>query len=353
MRLLQVITDDDRRGAQVFAHDLGARLEDEGIEVRTLALAAGAVGGLEVEVIGRRPWLRNLGALRQAIRQADVVLAHGGATLPATALAGMGTGRPFIYRQVSDPVHWTRTIARRVRTTGWYRRVTRVVALSPAVADLLGSRFHVDRSRITVIPNAVDERRWPPASDEERSAARRKLGLPPRPAAVVATVGALTPEKGVVDLVETSEGAWHLLVVGDGPERPALEAAAGHRGLAATFTGVLDEPWPAFAAADVVALPSRSDMHPAVVLESALVGTPVLATDVGAVRDLVLDGVTGRVVAPRDGEVLRRALTDLLADHDLRATLAATARAHALDRHSLTALVPRWLELLREVSNQR
>ena len=349
MRLLQVVTDDDRRGAQVFARDLGARLAEAGVEVRTVALAAGTVGGLDVEVLGARPWVRNLPRLRRVMREADVVVAHGSTTLPACALAGTGIGRPIVYRQVSDPVYWTRTVGRRLRTTVWYRRITHVVALSPPTVDVLADRFHIDRDRITAIPNAVDERRWPWAGPGDRASARAALGLPPA-APVVVTVGSLTAEKGVADLIAAADPAWHVVVVGQGPERAALERHAKQAGVTATFTGALDDPWPALSAADVIALPSRSDMHPAVVLEAALVGIPVVATDVGAVRDLVVDGTTGLVVPARDRDSLHRALAGLLADPSARTSLATAARTRTEAHHTLTAVAPRWLALLEGVA---
>ena len=114
-RVLQVITDTDRRGAQVFATDLGAELQDE-FDVRTVALAPGRDRALDVDVLGpsrRSP--KTLRALRTAARHAAIVIAHGSSTLPASAVALVGSGVPFVYRQISDPVFWTPTAAKRLR----------------------------------------------------------------------------------------------------------------------------------------------------------------------------------------------------------------------------------------------
>ncbi len=227
--ILQVVTDDDRRGAQTFALDLHRGLDALGCSVRTVALAPGDVGGLAVEVLGpRRRAVTTLGTLRRAMRNADVVVAHGSTTLPACAIAGTGTGVPFVYRQISQSRFWAASATRRIRVRLLLSRAARVVALWRGAADDLSGWLGVPADHIRVIPNAVPLERVAPATDPGH--ARAHLGLDPdRP--VVLYVGALAIEKGVDVAIDAVGGlpGTQLLVVGDGPERGALGAARSER----------------------------------------------------------------------------------------------------------------------------
>ena len=117
MRVLQVVTDRDRRGAQVYATDLAPGLQNLGCAVETVALAPGNHGDqLAIDVLGpSRRSLATFRALRARARSFDVVIAHGTTTLPACAIALSGSGVPFVYRQISDPLFWAATTARRLR----------------------------------------------------------------------------------------------------------------------------------------------------------------------------------------------------------------------------------------------
>jgi glycosyltransferase involved in cell wall biosynthesis len=348
-RVLQVITDTDRRGAQVFATDLGAALGDE-LSVRTVALAPGREGGLDVDVFGAsRLAPSTLRALRSAAGAADVVVAHGSSTLFACAAALLGSGRPFVYRQISDPVFWTPTASRRLRVRVALSRARRVVALWSGSARVLRERFGVSDDRITVVPNGVPTR--PAVSADARAAARAHLDVP-SDQAVVAYVGALVPEKGVADVVRAiARVPARLLVAGTGPERASLEALA--RDCAperVAFLGAVDDPALVYEAADVVVLASRGgDSMPAVLIEAGLTGIACVATPFDAIPEVIVDGETGVLVAPGDGDALANALRDLLADPDRRRVLGAAARARCEARFTIPVVAQQWAAVLRGV----
>lgn len=351
VRVLHVLTDTDRRGAQVFASELSARLGGLGLESELAALGPGAVGGLSVDTLGDGGLTAGtLAALRRAMARADVTVAHGSRTLLAAAVAGAGPGRPFVYRQISDPLFWAGTAARRRRVRAYYRCPKHVVALSSITETVLRRHFFLAHDRITVIPNAADEHRCPPASEEDRQAARHRLGCPvERP--VVGYVGALVEEKGVADLVRALPPGAVLVVAGDGPARASVEAQARMDGADVRFLGPVRDPWDLYAAADVVALPSRGgDTQPAVLIEAALVGRACVTTSVGAITDIVQDQRTGRVVGPGDVAALRAALVELLADPGERARLGATARHRALARFSMTTVAEKWRRVLGAIA---
>ncbi len=346
--VLQVITDTDRRGAQVFAADLDEALSRRGRAVRTVALAPGRHrGGLDVPVLGpSRLGPRTLQALRREITGARLVLGHGSSTLAACALAGTGTGIPFVYRQISDSLFWANTVARRLRVRTFLRRADTVVTLWSGAADVLAERFGVDRDRLRVIPNGVPAARFPPIDPRGRDDARRALGLAPDVPTVL-YIGALVPEKGVDTAVRAIPwcGRCQLLVVGGGPEREALELLAAREALGLVhFAGPVDQPAAAFAAADVVVLPSRGgDSMPAVLIEAAFSGLPSVATTIGAIPEIIVDGTTGHLVAPDDPQGLAAALRTAI---DQVERYGQQARRFCLERFEIDVVASHWEEVL-------
>jgi glycosyltransferase involved in cell wall biosynthesis len=129
--------------------------------------------------------------------------------------------------------------------------------------------------------------------------------------------GRLSREKGILELVEAARG-HELLVAGDGPLRNRVQQARGWV--------PRDELEQLYARAAVVACPSHREGFGVVCAEAMAHGRPVVASDVGGLRDLVVDGETGLLVPPGDIAALRAALERLLADGDLRLRLGAAAR---------------------------
>lgn len=351
LRVLQLITDRDRRGAQVFALDLAAGLRALGSTVETVALRPGTHGDLlPVRALGaRRFGWRALRELRRTAPDYDVVIAHGSSTLPASALALVHVPVPIVYRQISDPTFWAASWGRRFRVAGFLRRMQAVVALSAANAGTLRRHYWLrERPAVTVIPNAVAEARFRPPTAEERVEARRTLGVPDD-AGVILFVGALSSEKGAdLAIAATVEvPAAVLLMVGDGPERLELEACASrrmpHRCL---FVGSLDDPAVAYRSADLLLLPSRSEAMPAVPIEAGLCGLATVATDVGAVRDVVDHGITGLVVPPGDVDALAAAVAALMDDPGRRSAMGTAAAARCAERFTIARIAPAWFDVL-------
>jgi len=174
------------------------------------------------------------------------------------------------------------------------------------------------------VPKGVDVERFRPDGRSQRDA----LGL--RDCRVVIAVARLVPLKNLAMLIDAVSRLHlrvanvHLLIVGDGPEADALHRRAVAQGVAdrVTFAGNVphaDTPaW--FRSADVFALSSHFDNSPNAVLEAMAVGLPIVATDVGGVREFVADGSGGTLVPGDDPEAMAAALERNLTD-------AAAARA--------------------------
>lgn len=148
----------------------------------------------------------------------------------------------------------------------------------------------------------------------------------------VICVGRLSPEKGHVGLFTALRGLvarglpLHLVLVGDGPQRALLEAAAADMGLAdrVEFLGAMDEPatLAAIADADMLVLPSFMEGLPIVLMEAMALRVPVIASRVAGIPELVIDDVTGLLFDPANWAALEKAMARLAAHPELRRRLA-------------------------------
>jgi glycosyltransferase involved in cell wall biosynthesis len=225
------------------------------------------------------------------------------------------------------------------RLVRWAARFTpAVAATSGPLADAL--RAAAPGTPVHVIPNGIPV--GPLPTPAERSAAREALGLPAG-VPVVAFVGRLSPEKAPEVLLRAVRGtAIRVLVAGDGPLRESLEAEADPEQV--RFLGFLPDVGTVLAAADVLALPSRTEGLPMAVLEAMAAGLPVVASAVGSLPE-VLGGGAGLLVPAGDVPALRLALEQLSAP-DVRAALAAEARRRVESRYAAATMARSYRDLL-------
>lgn len=157
---------------------------------------------------------------------------------------------------------------------------------------------------------------------------RACLGIP-SDVPVVGMVSRMARHKGHRFLVQAAPPEAHLLFVGDGEERPALERQVSDRGLKATFAGhVPPEAVPDLVASmDVVVHPSLWEGLPRAAVQALLVGRPVVAFDCDGAREVVEDGVTGRLVPPKSVEGLSSAIREILGRGDRGRSLGEAGRA--------------------------
>jgi glycosyltransferase involved in cell wall biosynthesis len=349
-RVLQVITDADRRGAQVFAADLHSELIRQGRNSRLVALAPGRyASALNVPVLGeRRLAPSTLYALRRELTRHELAIAHGSSTLVAHAAMTLASGVPFIYRQISDQLFWAGQTVKKLRVRAFLSRAAGVVALWSGAAKVLVEHFGVPTHRIRVIPNGVPASSFPVAGEADRQAARRRFGLAQHRPTLVC-IGALVPEKGV-DLAIAAASALpdtQLLIVGAGPEESALRALA-ERGAAGrvVFVPPIGDPGAAYAAADVVLLPSRGgDSMPAVLIEAALTGRAAASTRVGGIGDVVVAGRTGELAEPGDVQGFIEATSAALRSAH---QYGVSAREHAVSRFEIGVVARSYAEVVED-----
>ena len=214
---------------------------------------------------------------------------------------------------------WTERLLRPLRPG-------RVLAVSHTQVAYLTGYLGIPRERIGCIRNVL-EPSWPARCD----------GAAPHAAPVVICVAGFRAEKDHAGLLRAfravvrEHAAARLRLVGDGPERPAAEDLARELGLegCVDFLGNRDDVVQQLGQADVLVLASYAiENLPFAVLEGMAAGLPVVATRVGALAELVLDGSTGELVPPHDPDALAAALSRMLADPQRARDLGRAGRAH-------------------------
>jgi glycosyltransferase involved in cell wall biosynthesis len=237
------------------------------------------------------------------------------------------------------------------RTSGSIVRIERflghhtaaVLALSERQRDELLGYSIAPPERFRIVPLGLDLARF---TGQDRAEARVRLGIADE-ALLVVVVGRLVPIKRLDRVIRAFVGVRgavppaRLVFVGDGAERAALEAltASLDLGAAIRFVGWSADSAVWYAAADIAALTSEREGTPLALIEAAASGRPVVAVDVGGVRDVVADGETGFIVPPDDLAALTDRLIQLALDPGLRDRMGrlAPARATMFDHRRLVS----------------
>jgi glycosyltransferase involved in cell wall biosynthesis len=280
----------------------------------------------------------SLWSLARAIRshRPNLILTYGwGGTdaIAAARLAGIGrvvhAEDGFLDDEIARQ-KWKRRWARRLV----FQAARLLVVPSLALCGVARQTWGVAESRLRYIPNGIDLARFQPPTEEQRAQARHRYGFS-EDSIVIGIVGALRPEKNQLRLLKAfaqvaREGAGaSLLIVGDGPQMPQLQEAAGASGVAerVVFAGTVRDTSPMYHAMDVLGLSSDTEQMPLSILEGMASGLPVVSTDVGDVREMICDA-NRRFVAPCDQlAVLSQAIAALAADPTLRRRLGEANRA--------------------------
>lgn len=316
-----------------------------GIPVTPLPIARLDLAGL----LALRRWLA-------AHPETDVLNTHSSTDSWLAALACATLRR-------APPMVRTRHVSTRIRNnwpTRWlYQRATRhIVTTGEALREQLVRENGFDASRITSVPTGIDIGRFCPRDPVE---ARCALGLDParRYLGIVAT---LRNWKGHTYLLEAFAALagrfpdWHLLIVGDGPQRHNLarriqELALGRQ---VSMVGNREDVERWFNAFDIFVLPSYGEEGMSQsVMQAMASALPVVSTTVGAIPEAVANGVTGILVPPHDARALADALARLMGDESLRRRLGEAGRARAQERFGLDRMLDAMEEVFLEASRDR
>ncbi len=355
MTVVQVVLNLGHGGMEATAVNLAQGLDPERFRAVIVALDAGGEhedtlrqSGIEYHVLGgRRFWQPGfhwgLARLLRTVNAAVVHTHHFASlvhTVPAVRLARV---RRVIHTEHSYQYLEPRPDYRRVLR--WLSAASDVfVVVGHALQPYYRDAVRVAARRLRVIPNGIDTERYRPAPDA--AARRHALGLPAA-ALLVGTAGRFFPEKDYATLLRglaaacEARAGLHLLLLGDGPERPALESLAAQLGLGdrVSFLGWRTDLPRLLPLLDVFVLSSRSEALPLVALEALACAVPVVATPVGEVPEVVTDGETGVLFPVGDAAALGRVLTHLADASARRLALGRAGRARVIERYSQQAMV--------------
>jgi glycosyltransferase involved in cell wall biosynthesis len=347
------------RGAEIFAQHLEIALRGRYV-ARLMPLFAGGDTQLAstgdqppVDVAagvadGRGRLLRSRGSLRARVAafDPDVIVAHGGDPVRHAVLAGLHRRAPLVYVRMAAVTPDLRTPARSRSLRYAYGKVAAVVAVSASLRDELIDIFGVPPDRIRVIGNGRPSP--PPLGDARRAAIRVQLGAAPGQTLAL-WVGRFVPEKDPVAAVRLGRrlpAGIHLAIVGGGPLESEVRAAAAAVP-EVTLAGERTDAPTLIAAADLLVSTSRTEGAPGVFVEALLAGVPVVAHDMGGVRDVISER-TGALVPPGDEDLMALAVTGLAADPQrLRRASAAAREAGA--RHAIGPVAGAYADLFDEL----
>jgi L-malate glycosyltransferase len=226
-----------------------------------------------------------------------------------------------------------------------------ITAVSRFLKDETEASFGVDPSRIRVIPNFIDTRRY----RRDREPCHRK-SLAPSGEKIVMHVSNFRPVKRVEDAVEVfallrRRVAARLVLVGDGPERPRAQHRAEALGVAddVVFLGKHTSVDELLACADLFLLPSESESFGLAALEAMACGAPVVASRVGGLPEVVEDGKSGFLLPVGDVEGMARAAGDILTDAELWESMSRASRRRAVEVFDAKRIVPIYEAFYREL----
>ncbi len=350
MRVLHVVSRDQRRGAETVALELAAALEGAAVVNRVVALAPAATPSARagIEVLDERATLGMIGLPRRQARlralvagwRPDVIVAHGGdPALHAVAA------------RLSTPVVWHRILELpalgRARSMLW-RSVARRVDAAVAITD------HLDHELVQLgfdgpvlrVPNTRDAARFEGVDhDVEGRLLRDVLGVEPQ-ASLIGFVGHLVAQKDpvaaveVLALVRRAQPGAHLVICGDGPLRPQVERAVRQHDLGpfVHLLGHRDDVPQILAALDLLVVTSRTESMTGTVIEAQMARCPVVAFPLDGMEGAIGEGRGGVVLPAPAVDAMARVIVDLIGAPDelaeLRERAAVNGQRFTTQRHA-------------------
>jgi glycosyltransferase involved in cell wall biosynthesis len=353
---------DDIGGAQIHVRDVSTALREQGIDAVVLGGQDGEFGNQLRErgvpfrplhylhrIVRPREALMAVLEIRRLLREIgpDIVSTHSTTAgilgrLAARSLGipvlftahgwGFTTGRPWGQRLAFWLAEWlTAPLAARI-----------ITVCDSDLQAALRSRL-TRRARLVAIPNAM-----PDVAESLRATPEK---VPPK-IVMVARLSFWKDQPTLLRaLAQLAHLDWQLELLGDGPRRQELETLADELGIGARvrFLGYRADVPARLADAQVFVLATKWEGFPRSILEALRAGLPVIASDVGGVRESVRDGETGFVTPAQDVDALRDRLGALLADPHERARMGAAARTLYEERFSLEHLIAETTAVYRSV----
>lgn len=298
-----------------------------------------------------KPTPGRLVAIAQALKPYDLILTYNwGAmdvVLAHTVFARQFGLPPLIHHEDGfnedevDARKWTRNFFRRIALGQTHA----LVVPSETLEKIAMTAWKQSRERIVRIPNGIDTKAFARKPDPGRLRLVKREGE-----RWIGTLAGLRPIKQLpllVDALSTLPENWHCVILGEGPERDAIQQAAmkldvSHR---VHLPGEVQDPAAVIGLFDIFALSSRSEQFPLSVIEAMAAGLPVVAPDVGDVKTIVAERNKPFIAVPNDAKALAAMLAELAEEPELRSEIGAANRAKAAAQFDRERMVERYAEL--------
>lgn len=299
-----------------------------------------------------RPDLDNLRTFRRLVAQhrPEILITYNWGAIEAALANRIAPLCPHLHFE--DGFGPDETPSRQLPRRVWGRRLalsgkSTIVVPSKTLLNLAKSTWRFRSTRLRYIPNGIDCHRFSSSDGEQQPSLRQDPEE-----ILIGAIGTLRPEKNfsrLLRLVATasSDRPVRLIVVGDGPERPSLEALASELGIddRTTFVGHQRSPERFLEQLDIFALTSDTEQMPYCLIEAMAASLPVIATDVGDVKSMLPATNQAFVAAPSDEPALAPLLKQLIEQPELRHELGALNRAHAHQHFDHKAMLSRYIDL--------
>ena len=269
----------------------------------------------------------------------DIAQGYNDISILYLALAAKLAGTPMLVFGLRN-THIFNDKSLKTRLVNWVcsNLVRGIIVNSNQTFQQMVQTFKVADEKVKIVYNGVQTK--PDRQPDSALCMRRKLGIPSEKK-TVGIVARMEPVKKIGDFIEAARELidlpWQFVLVGDGSQKIRMEEQVAGSGLSDrfVFAGVQKDPFPWMAALDIGVLCSESEGFPQAILEYMAVGLPVVATSVGGVPDLVMDGQTGFLVPPNDPASLAMALRRLMENDELRGIMGRTGQKRAREAFSL------------------
>jgi glycosyltransferase involved in cell wall biosynthesis len=282
------------------------------------------------------------------------------------AVVTVGAGDKMFWGRIAAKLAGVPVVCSALHSTGWPDGVGKLNRYLTSITDaFIGvakphGQFLIDfekfpPNKVVVIPNGVDTNRFIP-NPEVRVDVCKELGLS-TDCSLIGIVAALRSEKNhelfvrVAKRIVSQRSDSHFLIIGDGPERQAIETLVRELGLTnhVHLLGSRSDTPRLLAALDVFALTSHNEASPVSILEALSCEVPVVASRVGSISESVLDQWNGFTAEPGNEEEFARRILEILSDRDFAKQLGQNGRQHVVQNGSLNNMVNQYEELLHRI----
>ncbi|MEO2069257.1 MAG: glycosyltransferase family 4 protein [Desulfurobacteriaceae bacterium] len=312
--------------------ELERRCKEEGIE--TIPLSGNQLEDItRISIIGR---------------EFDIIHAHSAKTHTIVAFSKKFHKRKVVYTRRVDFVPKNNSL-----TKLKYKLTDKIVAISECVKNILKENLKLEENKIEVIYSSVDPKVEKSLNFEKVKEIRRELNGTP----IIGSVAALTDQKNIPTFIESASFVLEkypnakFLVLGEGKKRKELQNLIEKKGLSGKFylLGFKREVVNFVKAFDVFVLPSDYEGLGSSILIAMLLKVPVVSTDAGATKEIVLNKETGILVPKRNPEKLADGIIKMIEDKALRETCTKNAYRMVKEKFTVDKMVEKYVKLYGEV----